>query len=64
MRNQLNQIKENKNSFEASFKPIWREIKPWGYLEFNNFQLIAQREISKRCFQKQPSEMFCKNRCS
>ena len=46
MWNQLNQIQENKNSFRASFKPIWHEIKPWGYLEFNNFQLKVQWEIS------------------
>ena len=36
MWNQLNQIKENKNSFGASF------------LEFNNFKLIVQWEISKQ----------------
>ena len=29
--NQLNQIKENKNSFRASFKSMWFEIKAWIY---------------------------------
>ena len=38
----MNQIKENKNSFGASFKPMWHKIKTWSYLEFNNFQLIVQ----------------------
>ena len=32
--NRLNQIKENKNLFEASFKPMWHEIKTYNYLEF------------------------------
>ena len=27
--NQLNQIKENKNSLETIFKSIWDEIKTW-----------------------------------
>ena len=48
----------------TSFKPIWYEIKTWSYLELNYFQLMLQWEISKRCFQKQPSERFCKNRFS
>ena len=26
-------IKENKNSFETCFKPMWHEIKTWSYLE-------------------------------
>ena len=43
---------------------MWHEIKTWSYLEFNNFLLIVQREISKPCFQKQPSDIFCKNGCS
>ena len=29
---QLNQIKENKYSFEASFKTTWPEIKTWSQL--------------------------------
>ena len=29
--NQLNQIKENKNSFRTSFKSMWFEIKAWIY---------------------------------
>ena len=33
--NQLNQMNENKNSFETSFKSVWHEIKAWCYLEFN-----------------------------
>ena len=31
--NNLNQLKENKNSFETFFKPMWHEIKTWSYLE-------------------------------
>ena len=31
--NNLNQIKENKNSFETFFKLTWHEIKTWSYLE-------------------------------
>ena len=27
--NQLNQVKENKNSFETSFKPMRHEIRIW-----------------------------------
>ena len=50
----------------TSFKPMWYEIKTWSYLELNYFQLILQWEISKtkRCFQKQPSKRFFKNRFS
>ena len=29
----MNHVKE-KNSFEASFKPMWHKIKTWSYLEF------------------------------
>ena len=50
--NQLNQIKENKNSFEGSFKLMCHEIITWSYLELNSFQLIVQREILKLCFTK------------
>ena len=59
--NQLNQI-NGKNSFEASFKPMWQEIKIWSYLEFKKRD--GNWEISKRCFQKQSSEMFCKKKFS
>ena len=31
--NQMNQIKENKISFETNFKPMRHEIKTWSYLE-------------------------------
>ena len=30
---QLSQIKENKKSFETSFKPMWHETKTCSYLE-------------------------------
>ena len=31
--NNLNQIKENKNSFETFLKATWNKIKTWSYLE-------------------------------
>ena len=30
-----------KNSFRASFKSVWHEVKTWCYLGLNNFQLIV-----------------------
>ena len=34
----MNQIKENKISFETSFESTRHEIKTWNYLQSYNFQ--------------------------
>ena len=39
----MNQIKENKNLFEASFKTMWHEIKTWSYLEFKKREIEIER---------------------
>ena len=55
--NQLNQIKENKNSFGTSFKPMWHKRKTWNYFLQND----VFRSRHRRCTVKIDALKFFEN---
>ena len=64
--NQLNQIKENKNSFGTSFKPMWYKRKIWNYFLQNDVFRSRHRRCTLKldalnCFENFTGKHLCRS---